>query len=121
MIDTDFSLLLALILLIVLIMFDFKFYRFRERQHEQNETVLSPVQDIIRRLKEWIDSIQQKPSFSIPLQQESKSASISGELPESADPEPVSGQPPARKTGKTAKGRPTVHVQLSADIPEGSK
>ncbi len=128
MMDTDLSLSLALILFIVLIIFDLAFYRFRQKQSDENEPEFSLLQDALRRLRGLVQGLR-KPSTQTPPFQETQSAEIGAESPETGPAiaariqEPIISQSPTPKKGKrapAADGRPTVHVQVSADIPEGT-
>src|SRR5258706_1203776 len=128
MMDTDFSLILALILFIVLIVFDLAFYRFRQKQSEGDQPEFSLVQDALRRLRIWTEKLR-KSLFKAPPHQGTEfvqtvvEASETGPAVPAQVREPIISQSPAGKTKKSvpaATDRPIVHVQISADIPEGT-
>ena len=136
MMDTNFSLILALILFVVLIGFDLAVYRYRKDHAADNELELHQlVQDAWRRLSEWM-AARRAASFRLPVVRETPEEST---VTEPAREEPVKEEPaiPARapelvvsqtsapqpednQTPPASAGRPTVHVQISADIPEGT-
>jgi hypothetical protein len=123
MMDTDSSLLLALIFLVALIIFDIVFFQFR-KEYDQNEPEISMIQDGLRRLKEWVES-RKKPNsglFTQNIETPKTAAELSNVEPAvSAEVGQVlisHSSPSVNKKASTE--RPSVHIQFSADIPEGT-
>lgn len=130
MMDTNFSLILAGILIVVLIVFDLAFYRFRKQQFTLDQPEVSLVQDALRRLREWIAGLRQAMTKPPVVRETSTNnaelepAQAEPSIPASApEPESVISMPPAvqmEAPSIATSDRPTVHVQVSADIPEGT-
>lgn len=125
MIDTDFSLLLALILFVVLVVFDLVFYRFRHTKSIEDETEFSPAREIWQRVKTWAGQLRgpaappAPQAQALPLEATTETPVSEPALP-ARDQEIVITELAAPESAQTASPVPTVHVQISADIPEGT-
>src|SRR5690348_3393142 len=124
MMDTDFSLLLALILFIVLVVFDLVFYRFRHNKSIEDEPEFSPAREVWDRVKAWVASLRTPSTGPEGIETPEANALVpeveaAPALP-AREREVIITQVPAPESQKPAAPVPSVHVQISADIPEGT-
>jgi MFS family permease len=99
------------------------FFRFR-KEYDENDPGNSPLLDLQRRLKEWNDK-RRKPTLDVPPAQTTDGTTVESSTTEAAIPartqEVIMTQSLPPKKGKpTTDDRPTVHLKISADIPEGT-
>ena len=116
--DTNLiELIIAIILFIAVLIFDFAFFRFRDRKFEDGEPLSYITQSMVRSLKGWVRTLRQPTLNEM------------GALETDINQSDTDFAIPARTTGSTVPAniidappveRPTVHVNISADVPEGT-
>lgn len=118
--DTNLALLIVtIILFILLVIFDFAFFRFREKRFEDNEPLSFLLQTTVRSLEEKFRPAEKPTSVSLESEKaDSAVAPSSAALPAEAQVNATT------TSGAAISGAPTeppvVHVQVSADIPQGT-
>jgi hypothetical protein len=120
MLDTNLIfLIITIILFIAVLIFDFAFFRFRERKFDEDEPLSYLTQNTLRSLRVWLNTLRQpklgEPSSSEAIDQSETDFFIPGTTQGGAVSQSAtlaSEVPPAE--------RPTVHVKITADVPEGT-
>ncbi len=122
--DTNLiELIIAIILFIAVLIFDFAFFRFRERKFDESEPLSFLLQNTFRSLKGWTNTLRQpKPGEMPPFETdvvdkpETKVASPAKPTLQSNFDQVL----PVQTVAAPAEERPMVHVNISADVPEGT-
>ena len=120
MLDTNLIfLIITIILFIAVLIFDFAFFRFRERKFDEDEPLSFLTQNTLRSLRAWINTLRQpklgEPSSSDAIDQSETDFVIPG----TAQSGTVSQSATLASQVAPAE-RPTVHVKITADVPEGT-
>lgn len=117
--DTNLILLIiTIILFIAVLIFDFAFFRFRDRKFDEGEPLSFITQSTVRSLKGWMNALRQSaPSGVETLDGDANLSDTDFAIP--AKPS-LDGSYGAIPTVVAPPERPTVHVKISADVPEGT-
>lgn len=122
--DTNLiELIIAIILFIAVLIFDFAFFRFRERKFDESEPLSFLTENTVRSLKGWVNTLRQpKLTEMSPVETDISQAKTHPAIPStvtSADTLTTQSAPLNDAVIAPAE-RPTVHVKISADVPEGT-
>lgn len=122
--DTNLiELIIAIILFIAVLIFDFAFFRFRERKFEEGEPLSFLTQNTIRSLQQWANTMQRpKPGELPPYEGDGDLTDTDFATPARTPLRDTFTQPiPLEAVVAPAPvERPMVHVNISADVPEGT-
>ncbi|MGC1377303.1 MAG: hypothetical protein WA821_13820 [Anaerolineales bacterium] len=120
MLDTNLIfLIITIILFIAVLIFDFAFFRFRERKFDDDEPLSFLTQNTLRSLRAWINTLGQ-PKLDEPSSLESTDQSEADfVIPATTQVGTVSQSATLASAAPTVE-RPTVHVKITADVPEGT-
>lgn len=122
--DTNLiELIIAIILFIAVLIFDFAFFRFRERKFDEGEPLSFLTQNTIRSLRQWANTLgRSKPGDMPPYEADDDLTDTDFATPARRPLRDTFKQPiPLEAIVAPAPvERPMVHVNISADVPEGT-
>ncbi len=112
-------LIITVILFIAILIFDFAFFRFRERKFDDDEPLTFLTQNTLRSLRIWLNTLQQQNLESDSSQSEIDQSEMDFVLPETQQ-DAVKQTASLDRFVVAPAERPTVHVNITADVPEGT-